>query len=181
MNFAALWARNSGRATPSLRCTPKAPTKETRQKATYLQREVVQTTGASSQPSVLGLPVVQRSFRNPVLPGQVRCLRTQLVFLQDRDNLLFRKPRTLHRSVLPSGRTLTLRGGKSQWHVRRYAWTRLAPCPHLHRRSSSKRLSQWNGFWQHDRQLEYTLTFAGKLYLKTIHFAGSRSRRNLRY
>ena len=48
MNFAALWARNSGRATPSLRCTPKAPTKETRQEATYLQREVVQTTGASS-------------------------------------------------------------------------------------------------------------------------------------
>ena len=48
MNFAALWARNSGRATPSLRCTPKAPTKETRQEPTYLQREVVQTTGASS-------------------------------------------------------------------------------------------------------------------------------------
>ena len=48
MNFAALWARNSGRATPSLRCTPKAPTKETRQEATYLQREAVQTTGASS-------------------------------------------------------------------------------------------------------------------------------------
>ena len=48
MNFAALWARNSGRATPSLRCTPNAPTKETRQETTYLQREAVQTTGASS-------------------------------------------------------------------------------------------------------------------------------------
>ena len=48
MNFAALWARNSGRATPALRCTPKAPTRETRQEATYLQREAVQTTGASS-------------------------------------------------------------------------------------------------------------------------------------
>jgi len=48
MNFAALWARNPGRATPSLRCTPKAPIKETRQDATYLQREAVQTSGASS-------------------------------------------------------------------------------------------------------------------------------------
>jgi hypothetical protein len=57
VNFAALWARNSGRATPSLRCTPKAPTKETRQEATYLQREVVQTTGASSYvPDTIATP-----------------------------------------------------------------------------------------------------------------------------
>ena len=48
MNFAVHWAHNSGRATPSLRCTPNAPTKETRQQATYLQHEVVQTTEASS-------------------------------------------------------------------------------------------------------------------------------------
>lgn len=48
MNFAALWARHSGQATPSLRRTPKAPNKETRQEATYLQREAVQTTRASS-------------------------------------------------------------------------------------------------------------------------------------
>jgi hypothetical protein len=47
MNFAPLWARNCGRATPSLRCTPKAPTKETQQEATYFQREVVQTTEAN--------------------------------------------------------------------------------------------------------------------------------------
>ena len=48
MNFAARLGRNSGRATPSLRRNPNAPTKETRQEATYLQREVVQTSGAIS-------------------------------------------------------------------------------------------------------------------------------------
>ena len=35
---------------------------------------------------------------------------------------------------------------------------KLAPCPHPHRPSISKRLSQWIGFWQHDQKLEYTLT-----------------------
>ena len=48
MNFATLLGHNSGRATPSLHCTPKAPTKETWQESTYLSREAVQTNGASS-------------------------------------------------------------------------------------------------------------------------------------
>jgi hypothetical protein len=49
MNFAAFLGRASGRATPSLRRTPKTqPHEETRQNSTYLQREAVQTTGASS-------------------------------------------------------------------------------------------------------------------------------------
>ncbi len=69
MNFAAFWAHNSGRATPSLRCTPKTPTKETRQQATYLRREVVQTTGASSHIVLHHVPVsrlrkAHRCFRN---------------------------------------------------------------------------------------------------------------------
>jgi len=48
MNFATLLGCNSGRATPSLHCTPKAPTKETWQESTYLSREAVQTNGTSS-------------------------------------------------------------------------------------------------------------------------------------
>ena len=38
-------------------------------------------------------------------------------YVGPRDDLLFRKSRTLHRSVLPSGRELTPHGGKSQWQV----------------------------------------------------------------
>src|SRR6266851_2232103 len=49
-----------------------------------------------------GLPVVQRRFRHPVLPAQIRGLRSRLVLAQDRDDLLFRKPASLHRSVLQS-------------------------------------------------------------------------------
>src|SRR5207248_5101980 len=71
--------------------------------------------------SVLGLPVVERRFRDAVLAGQVACLRPQLMLLQNRNDLLFRKPAALHLSVLSSGRTLTSTGGKSQWQV---TWTR---------------------------------------------------------
>ena len=36
---------------------------------------------------------------------------------QNRDDLFFREPATLHRPSLRQGRTLILRGGKTQWQV----------------------------------------------------------------
>ena len=69
------------------------------------------------RPAVLGLPVVQRRIRDAVLAGEIASLRTKLVLLQNRDDLLFRKSAALHQSVLSSGRTLIPSGGKSQWQV----------------------------------------------------------------
>ena len=43
-------------------------------------------------PAVLGLPIVQRGFRNPVLACQVGRLCSQLMFLQDRYDLLLPEP-----------------------------------------------------------------------------------------
>src|SRR6202040_3046269 len=68
-------------------------------------------------PAELGLPVVQRRFRHPVLPAEFRSLRASLMLPQHCDDLFFRKPASLHRSVPCSGRTLTPRGGISQWQV----------------------------------------------------------------
>lgn len=45
--------------------------------------------------TILGLPVVQRGFRDPMLARQIGCLRTRLV--QHRNGLLFRKPDPFHR------------------------------------------------------------------------------------
>src|SRR5579883_3464587 len=65
----------------------------------------------------LGLPVVQRRFRHPVLPAQIGGLGPRLVLPQYRDDLLFRKSAPLHRSVPRLGRTLTPSGGTSQGQV----------------------------------------------------------------
>jgi hypothetical protein len=46
------------------------------------------------------LPIVQRRFRDAVLARQIGRLRTGLVLAQHPDNLLFRKPGSLHLSVL---------------------------------------------------------------------------------
>jgi hypothetical protein len=69
------------------------------------------------QAAVFGLPVVQRRFRDPVLARQIGRLRPSLMLAQHRDDLLFREPDTLHRRSLQQGRTLILRGGKTQWQV----------------------------------------------------------------
>jgi len=121
VNFAAHWARNSGRATPSLRCTPNAQTKETRQEATYLQREAVQTSGATSvlpgeekrprRPGALGWnaplqqvdlrPAPQDHDRNAVIGGEL-CRK-----LHGRDRAQNARP---HITELNGTRVVGLRG-----------------------------------------------------------------------
>lgn len=49
------------------------------------------------------LPAVERRLGYPVLTGQVGRLRTSLVLLQHRNDLLFREPLSLHPSVLRKG------------------------------------------------------------------------------
>src|SRR5580704_10808532 len=51
-------------------------------------------------PAEFGLPIVQRRFRNAVLARQIGRLRTRLMLAQHANNLLFRKPGSLHLSVL---------------------------------------------------------------------------------
>jgi hypothetical protein len=41
------------------------------------------------QPAILGLPVVDHRFRDPMPAGQISCLRARLSLLQHPDNLLF--------------------------------------------------------------------------------------------
>ena len=60
----------------------------------------------TSRPAVLGLPVVQRRLRHPVLPAKVGTLRSGLLLTQNADDLLFRKMHTLHRLTLRGGQTL---------------------------------------------------------------------------
>ncbi len=56
-----------------------------------------------------------------MLSSQVSRLGPSIVLLQHRNDLLFRKPCSLHQSVLRQGRTLTPFGGKTQWQVKSYA------------------------------------------------------------
>jgi hypothetical protein len=51
-------------------------------------------------PAEFGLPIVQRRFRDAVLAGEIGGLRTGLLLAQHTNNLLFRKPGSLHLSVL---------------------------------------------------------------------------------
>ena len=51
-------------------------------------------------PAIFGLPAVKRRFRDPVLPRQIGRLRSSLMLLQHRNDLLFREPCSLHLSVL---------------------------------------------------------------------------------
>src|SRR3954469_23408099 len=51
-------------------------------------------------PAELGLPIVQRRFRDAMLPRQIGSFRTCLMLTQHANNLLFRKPGSLHLSVL---------------------------------------------------------------------------------
>src|SRR5262249_22378679 len=67
--------------------------------------------------AVFALPVVQGGFRDAVFARQVSRLCPSLVLAQNRNDLLFRKPATLHRPSLQQGRTLILRRGKTQWQV----------------------------------------------------------------
>jgi hypothetical protein len=59
-------------------------------------------------------PSVERSAADPVLAEQIGCLHASLVFLQDRNDLLFRVPLALHRLVLSQGQT-PVHPGSIQW------------------------------------------------------------------
>src|SRR5215813_11945816 len=73
-------------------------------------------TSDTSRPPYL-LFQLQSCFRDPVLARQLSRLCPTLVLAQNRNDLLFREPATLHRPSLQHGRTLILRGGKTQWQV----------------------------------------------------------------
>ena len=57
------------------------------------------------QAAVLGLPVVQGCFRDPVLARQIGRLCSSLVLAQHPDDLLLCEPDTLHRPSLQQGRS----------------------------------------------------------------------------
>src|SRR6266702_8165582 len=52
-----------------------------------------------------------------MLTRQIGRLCPSFVLAQNPNDLLFREPATLHRPSLQQGRTLILRGGKTQWQV----------------------------------------------------------------
>src|SRR5262249_37590368 len=54
------------------------------------------------QPTVLGLPVVERLLAQPMLAVQIGRLPGGPLLLQDRNDLLFRMPLALHRRLVPS-------------------------------------------------------------------------------
>src|SRR5918996_509333 len=55
-----------------------------------------------AQTPVLGLPTVKGRAADPMLAANIGRLRPGLLLPQDRNDLLFRMPRSLHRPVLPS-------------------------------------------------------------------------------
>ena len=66
---------------------------------------------------VSGIAARHRRFRDPMLTRQIGRLCPSFVLAQNPNDLLFREPATLHRPSLQQGRTLILRGGKTQWQV----------------------------------------------------------------
>src|SRR3712207_5154556 len=70
------------------------------------------------EPAGLRLPGVERGLADPVPPTLVRCRCTGLLLAQDRNDLLFREPRSLHRPVLPGSglypQMEEIAGGRSQ-------------------------------------------------------------------
>src|SRR6185437_11130593 len=69
-------------------------------------------------PAKLGLPTVERRRADPVLAAHLGGRKPGLLLAQHRNDLLFREPRSLHRPVLPSGRTLASSGGNNGGHSR---------------------------------------------------------------
>ena len=70
MNFATRLARNSGRATPSLRCAPNVHyINQLRQESTHLPREAVQTNGATS---AVRSGTIQNADRDGLIGGSDR-------------------------------------------------------------------------------------------------------------
>src|SRR6185437_12090842 len=67
-------------------------------------------------PAKLGLPTVERRRADPVLAAHLGGRKPGLLLAQHRNDLLFREPRSLHRPVLPSGRTLASSGGNNGGH-----------------------------------------------------------------
>src|ERR1700738_5104250 len=63
--------------------------------------ELLQTLGLGDvHAAVFGLPIIQRRFRDPVLAREIGGLRARLMLPQHANNLLVRKPGSLHLSVL---------------------------------------------------------------------------------
>src|SRR6185437_12801302 len=59
---------------------------------------------------------VERRRADPVLAAHLGGRKPGLLLAQHRNDLLFREPRSLHRPVLPSGRTLASSGGNNGGH-----------------------------------------------------------------
>jgi hypothetical protein len=64
-------------------------------------------------PAKLSLPTVKRRYADPVLAAHLGGRNARLLLAQYRNDLLFREPRSLHRPVLPSGRTRASPGGNN--------------------------------------------------------------------
>src|SRR6185437_445096 len=60
-----------------------------------------------------------RRRADPVLAAHLGGRKPGLLLAQHRNDLLFREPRSLHRPVLPSGRTLASSGGNNGGHSTR--------------------------------------------------------------
>jgi len=69
---------------------------------------------AQGEPSI----DVKRRLADTVFAADIRRLHPRLLLPQDRNDLLFREPRSLHRPSPSLGRTLALPGGVSGGHVR---------------------------------------------------------------
>lgn len=90
------------------------------------------------QAAMLRLPTMQRCRRNPMLAGQVACLRTRLVLVHNRDDLTFVNH---FRFISPSfnrGRTPTPSGGKTQQQV-----TTCKVCPYCGPLANGGHPSSW--------------------------------------
>src|SRR3954451_19946228 len=70
-------------------------------------------------PAVLGLPFIESRRADTVLAADLRRRNPSLLLPQHRDDLLFRKPQSLHGPSLSLGRPLVSPGGVSGGHVRR--------------------------------------------------------------
>src|SRR4051794_11905308 len=69
-------------------------------------------------PAELRLPGIKRRRADPVLAAKISCRNPRLLLAQNRHDLFLCKPRSLHRPVLPSVRTLASSGGLCGGHSR---------------------------------------------------------------
>jgi hypothetical protein len=82
--------------------------------------ECLQTLGFRNvHPAELRLPGVELGAADPVLTADIGGRNTRLLLTQHGNDLLFRKPRSLHGPVLPSVRTPASSEGHRRGHSRR--------------------------------------------------------------